>query len=114
MKAELKRIHSPDVDLDKGPVPTDSLFVQLMIGPVDGPGEESFDLMMCTPGAQDMVVDPSDPDSSRYLLVLERIDPALLERYVEDFLRNIEQPTWRELALQIGQFAKWEFHDYCP
>ncbi|MFF3225008.1 Imm8 family immunity protein [Nocardia suismassiliense] len=114
MKAELKHLHSPDADLEKGPAPSDALFVQLMIGPADSPGEESFDLMVCTPEARDSVVDPSDPDSSRYLLVLERIDPVLIKRYVEDFLKDIERPTWQELALAIGQLARWEFHEYRP
>ncbi|MEU7142892.1 hypothetical protein ABZ942_25840 [Nocardia sp. NPDC046473] len=52
MKAELKRIHSPDANLEKGPLPSDALFVQLMIGLIGGSGEESFDLVVCTPEAR--------------------------------------------------------------
>ncbi|MFI6046293.1 Imm8 family immunity protein [Nocardia sp. NPDC051321] len=114
MKAELKRIHSPDADLEKGPLPSEALFVQLMIGPMDSPGEESFDLMVSTPEARDSVADPSDPQSGRYILVLDRIEPTLIKQYVDDLLRDIDRPTWQELAAEIGRFAKWEFHDYRP
>ncbi|MFE9582092.1 Imm8 family immunity protein [Nocardia sp. NPDC006044] len=114
MKAELKYIHSPDADLEQGALPQDSLFVQLMIGPVGGRGEESFDLTVCTPEARDNLVDASDPDSARYLVVLPRIDTALVKRYVDDLLRNLERPTWAELAEEIGHIARWEFHDYRP
>ncbi|MEV6560994.1 Imm8 family immunity protein [Nocardia sp. NPDC051756] len=114
MKAELKRIHSPDADLEKWPLPSDALFVQLMIGPMDGPGEESFDLMVSTPEARESIVDPGDPDSSRYLVVLERIELTLIRQYVDNLLRDIDRPTWPELAAEIGQFAKWEFHEYRP
>lgn len=64
-------------------MPADPLFVQLMIGPMGGRGEESFDL-------------------------------ALIKRYVDDLLRDLERPTWAELAEQIGHLARWEFHDYRP
>ena len=50
MRAQLKRLHSPDVwDLKSfkpdGPF---SILVEAMAGPVDAPGEESFDIIVCT------------------------------------------------------------------
>ncbi|MBF6278313.1 MULTISPECIES: Imm8 family immunity protein [Nocardia] len=114
MKAELKRLHSPDADLASGNLPEDSLFVQLMIGPLGAPGEESFDVIVCTPQSRDGVMDPADPESGKYLLVLDRIDVDLLERYVQDFLRDLDRPTWQELAREIGKLGRWEFEDYQP
>ncbi|MEU7142893.1 hypothetical protein ABZ942_25845 [Nocardia sp. NPDC046473] len=46
--------------------------------------------------------------------MLERIDPTLIGQYVDNLLRDIDRPTWPELAAEIGQFAKWEFHEYRP
>ncbi|KAA8886648.1 hypothetical protein F3087_23015 [Nocardia colli] len=56
----------------------------------------------------------ADSNSNRYLLVLERIDVALIKRHADDLLRDIERPTWPELAVEIGKIARWEFHEYRP
>lgn len=118
MKAELKGIHSPDVDLtDSGAEPAvDALLVQLMIGPENAPGEEAFDLIVCTPEGRARDVDPQGSEPNEFTLVLDRIDIALIRRYVDDFLRDLERPTWEELATEIGRIGKWEFRDYrrCP
>lgn len=111
MKDELKYIHSPDTDLEKGPLLSDALIVPLMIGPIGGAGEETFDLMVCTPEARESV---ADSNSNRYLLVLERRDVALIKRYADGLLRDIERPTWLEPAGEIGKIARWKSHEYRP
>jgi hypothetical protein len=53
MKAELKHLHSPDVEDLRTFKPRDptnfSVFVQAMIGPEGDDASESFDLTVCTP-----------------------------------------------------------------
>lgn len=52
MIAELKRIHSPDVDDLSSWMPEDSNFsilLQVMAGPAGSPGEESFDVHYALP-----------------------------------------------------------------
>ncbi|RMI28985.1 Imm8 family immunity protein [Nocardia stercoris] len=116
MKAELKGIHSPDADLtDSADVlSVDTLLVQLMIGPQDAPGEESFDIVVCTPERHARAGDARGPEPDEYTLVLDRIDLALIRRYIENFLRDLERPTWEELATEISRIGKWEFQDYRP
>ncbi|MBO0880214.1 MAG: hypothetical protein J2P17_07630 [Mycobacterium sp.] len=114
MKAELRRLHSPDADLTRGHLPDEPLFVQLMIGPEGGLGEESFDVMVCTPRSRHQAIDPSDPDSEKYLLVVERMDADVIAGHVRDYLRDLDGATWRDLALQIGTLGRWEFEDYRP
>lgn len=118
MKAELKGIHSPDADLtDSGAELTvDTLLVQLMIGPENAPGEESFDLLVRTPEGHARAGCAPGLETNEFTLVLDRIDIALVRRYVDDFLRDLERPTWEELAVEIGRIGKWEFRDYrrCP
>ncbi|MGY1961488.1 Imm8 family immunity protein [Nocardia gipuzkoensis] len=114
MKAELKGIHSPDADLTDGSaeLSADTLLVQLMIGPENAPGEESFDIVVCTPEWHAQASVARGPEPGEYTLVLDRIDLALVRRYVTDFLRDLERPTWEELATEISRIGKWEFQDY--
>ncbi|WP_328407937.1 Imm8 family immunity protein [Nocardia sp. NBC_00403] len=114
MKAELKGIYSPDADLTDGSaeLSVDTLLVQLMIGPENAPGEESFDVIVCTPEGHARASDSRGSEAKEYTLILDRIDIALVRRYVDDFLRDLERPTWEELATEISRIGKWEFQDY--
>ncbi|WP_067721172.1 Imm8 family immunity protein [Nocardia yamanashiensis] len=116
MKAELKGLHSPDAEIadGTGEVSIDTLLVQLMIGPEGAPGEESFDLVVCTPQAQARADSVLGSGSEKFRLVLDRIDIAGIRAYIDHFLRDLERPTWEELAVGIGRIAKWEFQDYRP
>ncbi|MEU1523690.1 Imm8 family immunity protein [Nocardia rhamnosiphila] len=116
MRAELKGMHSPDVDLaDPDAVwAADEVLVQLMIGPVKGVGEEAFDLVVrawgsSAEGARGRGFRPAD-----HALELARIDTAEIRRYVQDFLRDLERPTWDALARAIDRIARWEFAHYRP
>ncbi|NKY87649.1 Imm8 family immunity protein [Nocardia veterana] len=110
MKAELKGMHSPDVDLtdESADIPTDSLLVQLMIGPANAPGEESFDVVVCTPDH----LARTGTTPTRHTMVLDRIEIATIRRYVENALRDLTRPTWHELATEISRIGRWEFDDY--
>ncbi|MFC8044301.1 Imm8 family immunity protein [Nocardia sp. NPDC057353] len=114
MRAELKGVVSPDADVRTLDGRLESLLVQLMIGPAQGPGEESFDAIACTPGWRARSVDPDDAEQNRYLIVLDRVDLASIEAYVREFLETLERPTWIELAAELDQIGKWEFLDYRP
>ncbi|WP_084487718.1 Imm8 family immunity protein [Nocardia sienata] len=116
MRAELKGMHSPDVDLaDPDAVcAADEALVQLMIGPVGEAGEESFDLVVRTSrGSGEDTLGPGFRPAD-HALVLDRIDTAEVGRWIEGFLRDLDRPTWDALARAIGRIARWEFADYRP
>ncbi|WP_084481392.1 Imm8 family immunity protein [Nocardia grenadensis] len=116
MRAELKGMHSPDVDLANPAAVSaaDDVLVQLMIGPAGDAGEEAFDLVVRASGDSAEVAGGRGFRPADHALVLDRIDTAELRRYVEDFLRDLEYPTWDELARAIGRIARWEFAVYRP
>ena len=115
MKAVIRSQHSLDVDLagyESADPADDGLWVRMIIGPSDGPGEESFDVLVCTPAWLARVVHEHGPQIGRHHLVVER----WVADDVKDFLRSqverLDEPTWHELALKIGRIGIWEFEDY--
>lgn len=115
MNAELRRIHSPDaVDLAvwRPDGPSWSLHLQLMVGPAGAPGEESFDVTLCSPtwlaarASRDGIV------ALRHYYLCENYDYEALASY---FARRVEFCTgsaWPEVAAQLSRIGHWEFEDY--
>jgi hypothetical protein len=115
MRAKLKGIHSPDADL-RSFIPADAgcfcLLVQIMAGPDDGPGQESFDLTLCTPkwllaeySAQDVV-------PGRHMLLVFEYDFERIFSYLKSQVENAAGDDWRAVARQLSRIGKWEFEDY--
>jgi Immunity protein 8 len=117
VRAGVRRFHSPDAELDFY-VPEDSedvgLLVQMMVGPAGKPGEESFDVLVCTPRWLDRRVREGGPLIGCHHLVIERWDAARIRHYLTDAVESEEAPTWPELAIKISRIGKWEFEDYRP
>lgn len=115
MRATVRRFHSPDVDLEPY-VPDDpldfGLLVQVMVGPAEGPGEESFDVVVCTPRWLERRVREDGPLSGRHHLIMERYDFARVRLYLTEAVESQEASTWAELAHKLARIGKWEFEDY--
>jgi Immunity protein 8 len=115
MRASVRRLHSPDADLGTY-VPEDpedvGILVQIMAGPADGSGEESFDVVVCTPRWLKRWVQDEGPLLGRHHLVVEQYDAARVRLYLTSAVESEEAATWPDLALKIGRIGKWEFEDY--
>lgn len=115
MNAVVRRLHSPDVDLTTY-VPDDpedvGVLVQIMAGSKGKPGEELFDVVVCTPRWLDRRIREDGPLVGRHYLIVERWDLARVRLYLTDAVGSEEGATWRELALRIGRIGMWEFEDY--
>jgi len=116
MKAELKRLHSPDADdlrtvarNAKGPF---SMLVQAMVGPAGESGAESFDFVVCTPAWLREKVEATGPLPGRHHLIVAAYDYDELERFVRAFCERCEGATWQEVATKVGRLGRWEFEDY--
>ncbi len=86
----------------------------MLVGPSDGPGEESFDVLVCTPGFLAREASQFGPRIGRHLLIVEAMDIANVKRFLEHQVSVLEAPSWSELASKIGQIGKWEFEEYRP
>jgi hypothetical protein len=116
MKAELKRLHTPDADDLRSFAPAThghfALVVQAMVGPVGDDGEESFDFVVCTPAWLSEKVEAMGPLLGRHHLVMASYDYDELERFVREFCEQCDGTTWEEVATKVGQLGHWEFEDY--
>jgi len=116
MKAELRALHSPDLaDLKHGSPPDPGNFgilVQAMIGPEDEEGEESFDILVCTPSWLAGQVEREGPTWGRHHLLLPRYDYAAIESTVRSLVDSVHGLDWPEVAEILARYGAWEFEDY--
>lgn len=108
-------MHSPDVaDLRSWSPPTEefAVLIQLLVGPSDGPGEESFDVTLCTASwlaeraASEHVVD------ARHHVVVDSYDYDGIDQYFTRRVAACEGSTWQEVAAKLSRLGRWEFEDY--
>jgi hypothetical protein len=116
IRVEVKRLHSPDVHDLATYVPDDpenfGILVQVMAGPAGGEGEESFDMVVCTPDWLRNQLGPTDIKMGRHYLLVKQYDFAALARFVKNFAAECSGATWHEAALRLARLGKWEFEDY--
>jgi hypothetical protein len=118
IRAELKGLYSPDTpsleDFDPdGPF---GILVQAMIGPLNDRGEESFDIMVCTPEwlAATMIKDNKDMVSGRHYLLVRRYDYRELKTFLQDYCTSCQGKSWQAVAEKLARIGHWEFEDYVP
>jgi len=87
------------------------LLVQMMVGPAGQAGEESFEVLVCTPRWLDRRVREDGPLIGRHHLVIERWDAARIQLCLTAAVESEEAPTWPDLATRVGWIGKWEFED---
>lgn len=116
MKPKLKNIHSPDVfDLSEF-IPkiagNFSLLIQMMVTPFNGEGEESFDILVCTPQWLLDNHNRSDIIVGRHYLIVFEYDYLRIYKRLKELVENIEGENWEEIGMKISRIGKWEFEDY--
>lgn len=116
MRAELRTYFSPDVDLENlpgGNSPANSILLTLVVGPIGAPGEESFDVSVCTPKwIEARIAQTGSPLVGRHLLVVNSINIFEIVAFLKQQIGSLDAPTWQELAQTIGRIGRWEFEDY--
>lgn len=116
MKAEIKAVLSPDVDDLSHFSPDDpeifGFSMQLLIGPTQAEGEESFDMMICTPKWL-LETFPKDRIllGVHHLIVFEYNYQALM-KYLNHYVETLDGETWTELAQKLTRLGAWEFENY--
>ena len=116
VRASLRRLHSPDAWDLRTFQPGDPLdfciLVQAMVRPLDGPGEESFDFILCTPQWIARELERDDVVWGRARLIVSRYSYQALERTVLTLCQRTDGKNWSEVAERLNRWTAWEFEDY--
>lgn len=117
MKAKLKYLHSPDIDLDSF-WPEDpenfGFLLQAMIGPENQKGEESFDMQVCTPDWLKTHHRQEDIVFGRHLLIVFEYDINLIKNKISRYCDDCIGENWQSISARLGRIGRWEFEDYTP
>jgi hypothetical protein len=112
-------LRSIDLEPDPRTLADDDDFafrVRLIVGPSDGPGEESFDLTVCSPAWLVAQVASKGFIDGRHLLIttIESFSEADLRAYLTKRIAGVSGETWNEVANNLARLGHWEFEDYRP
>jgi Immunity protein 8 len=114
VRAEIHGFHSPDVDdlAAFRPQASFSVLVQLLVGPVGGDGEESFELVVCSPDwLAGQIARVGRIAGAHHLIVNDWAWHEIADLCARR-VAALEGPSWRTVAQSLNQFAAWEFDDY--
>lgn len=101
--AKLRFLHSPDADpletfTPNGPF---GILVMAIVGPADGPGQESFDFMLCTPDWFSSTM-KHDITIGRHHVFVKRYAYARLQAFVETYCTKCSGASWKDVADKLG------------
>jgi len=116
VNAEIKLIYSLDIDdLDNYSPDDPDCFgfnLRLIAGPKGQPGEESFDIQVCTPqwllsrfAREEVIV-------GRHFLIVFEYNFSRIRAKIEKSCERCTGETWNEVALKLSRLGYWESEDY--
>lgn len=113
-KPQLRALHSPDVaDLPAWQAPASfAICVQLIVGPEGEPGEESFDITLCTPDQLAREASREGITDGRHHFVVDHYDFDAFDRYIRRRISACEGTSWDEVTTKLARIGRWEFEDY--
>jgi len=118
MEAALKGLFSSDIpDIEKyRPAQEDNFgfVLRALVGPMGQPGEESFDITVCTPKWLEEQYRGSETVLGLHKLIVFRYDYSELRRFIEKYLRRCSGDSWPEMARRVALLGQWEFENYRP
>ncbi|EWM14106.1 Imm8 family immunity protein [Kutzneria sp. 744] len=115
MKAQVRRFISPDVELDSyNPADPDnfSFLLQAIVGPNDGPGEESVQFIVCTPEALKDKVAREGVVLGRPLVIVDSPQVSRILIAIKSAIERTEGSTWQEVGGRLSRLGRYEFEDF--
>jgi len=115
MRAIVRTFHSPDVENLPTWEPQDPsrfrLLLQVLAGPDNGPGEEAFGIIVCTPSSLAEELDGHAVLLCRHRLIVRTYDWNMIERFLRSLFENVDGDSWKAIASRLSRYGAWEFED---
>lgn len=110
MRAALKSLNlDPDPSTLPGDPAAFSVLARMIIGPHDGPGEESFDVTVCTPEWLARTANGGFYDARHHVVVnLAAFDKNALHNWLAKRVASVQADSWPEIGERLGRLGQWE------
>ncbi|MCR4811718.1 MAG: immunity 8 family protein [Bacteroidales bacterium] len=111
MKSHIINYHSPDVDIDNftPTIPDEFAFLlQVFVGVQDEPGDECFDIFVCTPKWIERHHSKEAVLIGLHTIIVQGFDLKKLLKAIEELV-CIEGSSWQEISNRIGYVGLSEF-----
>jgi hypothetical protein len=115
MRAILKGISSPDVELATYWPEDESCFgflIEAQIGPENEKGTDLFQIMVCTPDWIKANYSKRKAVWGRHMLIVFEYDLAEIKSAINRYVERCMADDWHGLALKLSRMGDWEFEDY--
>lgn len=116
MKLELKRLHSPDVLDLRGFSPRKKdkfgFSMQIMVSELGGVGEESFDVVVCSPIWLMENYKQKNVIFGREFIIMFQFNYEQLYDKILNYVNSIDGKNWDDLANEMSRIGHWEFEGY--
>jgi len=113
---ELRGLHSPDVEDLSAFRPSEgvafSILVQAVFGPAGAEGEESFDIVVCSPEWLAEELTRHAAITGRHLMIVKSFDLEAFRRHLVEIASRCQGATWVDVATKLSTIGRWEFEDY--
>jgi Immunity protein 8 len=87
----------------------------MIVGPLDAPGQESFDVTVVTPQwLAKACRQAGGIYNARHHLVVttEEFDQRGLRVWLAARVQEVQAETWAEICERLGRLGQWEFEDF--
>lgn len=117
MKAKLKRMCSlewarPLEELRPDDETNFGISIRLVIGIEDSPGEESFDILACTPEWIKSQYAEEKCVWGGHMLIVFEYDIDLIKHEVDRYIARCTGGDWLTIARKLREMGAWEFEGY--
>ena len=116
MVSEIKNIISPDILNFETYWPEDeesfSFLITVLVGPRGGAGEESFNVVVCTPKWFLKKYDENEMILGKNKLIVFKFDMERILARVRKLFDNCSGKDWGDIAVKLSRIGHWEFENY--
>jgi hypothetical protein len=115
IRAQLKRLHSPDLLHLKSDLPDEpqhcAILVQAHIGPENLDGEETFDFLVCTPSYLTEELSNHPYIFGRHRLIVTSFSLNTVQSAIAALCSRTWGRDWNEVAHKLARYGAWEYED---